>query len=605
MTRARAALLAASAAAVVYLPALGNGFALDDGPIVERNPAAHSVGAALGSFDRAYWPPENGAGQWRPLLILSFAADWQISGGSPAWLHLVNVAWHAVAAALVVFFLALYVPEPAALAGGLVFAVHPVHVEAVANLVGRAEPMAAVFLLAALLLGRRVRQRLGEGGSTWPLELALLAAVGLALLSKEHSAVAVALLALDDLASRGRFARRLPWRDYAAVAALTAVWLGLRRSVDAGASFTMVAPTFFDLGLVGRLSTMLPAVFVLLRLLVWPFSLSPDYLPPLVPRLEHLTPLGLAGLLVLGALAALAVASWARHRALSVGLLLVGIAWLPTSNLLFPTGVVMAERTLYLASVGLALMVAAVFERVERRWSRPAASWCAAIVVVAFGARTATQAPVWRSNRDLVLWALEEHPDSYRQHQAAARALVRMGDLDAALHQYDLAIELYPLDYYDLAEAASAALDAARPRQALAYLRRAAVLDSSLALTEVLTARALLGVDSGAAALSHARRAVALAPRELEAARALASSYAALGRKDSALDVWPAFRRGGGPAFEGWLLEASSAAHFGAGARALAALDSAARLAPGDSASQSALGAVRTQVAGSTRQFPH
>ncbi len=422
MTRARASWLAAAAAVIVYLPALGNRFALDDGAIVERNPAAHSVGAALRAFDRSYWPAENGAGQWRPLVILSFAADWQVSGGSPVWLHAVNVLWHAAATALVVPVLALYVPEGAALAGGLLFAVHPVHVEAVANLVGRAELMAAVFLLAAILIGRLIRRRLGEGRATWPAELALVAAVAGGLFSKEHAAVAVALLALDDLASRGRLARALPWRDYAAVALLTIGWFVLRRPVDAGESFAMVAPTFFRLGFVGRVSTMLPVVFVLLRLMVWPFALSSDYLPEVVPRHEHLTLLGGAGLLVLVALAWLAVASWPRRRALAVGLLIMAIAWLPTANLLFPTGVVLAERTLYLASAGFALVAAATFERFER-WRNPhLAAWLAAALSVAFAVRTATQVPVWRSNRDLVLWGLEEHPESYRQHQAAARA---------------------------------------------------------------------------------------------------------------------------------------------------------------------------------------
>jgi len=596
VTRGRAAWLAAAAAAVVYLPALGNGFALDDGPIVERNPAAHSVGAAVRAFDRAYWPPENGAGQWRPLLVLSFAVDWQLSGGSPVWLHAVNIAWHAAATALVVLLLALYVPEAAALAGGLVFAVHPVHVEAVANLVGRAEPMAATLLLAAVLLGRLVRKRRQEGRASWPAELGLVAAVGGALLCKEHAAVAVALLALDDAASRGRIGRALPWRDYAAVVVLTVVWFLLRRSVDAGASFAMVASTFFGLGAVGRVSTMLPVVFVLLRLLVWPFSLAPDYMPPVVPRLEHPTLLGAAGLLVLAASAALAVASWRRHRALSAGLLLVGLAWLPTSNLLFPTGVVIAERTLYLASAGVALVVAAAFEWWESRWGRPPATWITAVAAVAFAARTATVAPVWRSNRDLVLWALEEHPESYRQHQAAARALVRMGDLSGALHQYDLSTELYPFDHYNLAEAASAALDAGRPRQALGYLRRVGPVNSS-ALTEVLMARALVAVDSGTAALPHARRAVALAPRDLAAAGVLAATFAAVGQRDSAVAACAAYRRAGGSPFDSWTLEASLLAGLGDAAAASAALDSATRVAPPDSASRATLRNLRTRVA--------
>ena len=598
MTRARAAGLAAAAAVIVYLPALGNRFALDDGTIVERNPAAHSVGAALGAFGRSYWPAENGAGQWRPLVLLSFAADWQLSGGSPAWLHAVNIAWHAAATALLVPVLALYVPETAALAGGLLFAVHPVHVEAVANLVGRAELMAAVFLLAAVLLGREVRRRRRAGIATWPAELALVAAVAAGLLCKEHAAVAVALLALDDVASRGRLPRALPWRDYAAVAAITAVWFLLRRPVDAGASFAMVAPTFFHLGAAGRISTMLPVVFVVVRLMAWPFQLSSDYTPEVVPRLEHLTPLGGGAALLLLALAWLAVASWRRHRALAVALLLVAIAWLPTANLLFPTGIVLAERTLYLASAGFALAAAAVFERLQRARNPALAPWVAGAVIVAFAARTATQEPVWRDNRELVLWGLSAHPESYRQHQAAARALVRAGDLPAALRQYQLAMELYPLDPNDFAEAANAALEGGRPRAALGYLRRAARVDSTFALTETLMAHALLSLDSATTALPHARRAVQLAPTQAEAARMLAASYAALGQGDSALAVWPAFRRRGGSAFEGWLLEASTLAALGRPVPAAAALDSATRFASADSVARARLRAVRAIVAG-------
>ena len=287
---------------------------------------------------------------------------------------------------------------------------------------------------------------------------------------------------------------------------------------------------------------------------------------------------------------------------LAVGLLFMAIAWLPTANLLFPTGIVLAERTLYLASAGFALIAAAAFERLERVRPRRLAWMIAAAVLVAFALRSATQVPVWRSNRDLVLWGLEEHPESYRQHQAAARALIRAGDLSAALHQYDLAIELYPEDHYDLAEAASAALDARQPRLALTYLRRAERLDSTLALTETLMARALLTVDSAGAALVHARRAVTLGPRQAEAARLLAASFAAVGERDSAIAVWPAFRRRGGSLFAGWLLESLTLADLNQPARAAAALDSAARIVPSDSVSIARLQAVRALVAAATHR---
>ncbi len=602
MTRTRAALLAAGVAAAVYLPALGNRFTLDDGVIVERNPAAHSVGAALQAFGRTYWPPENAAGQWRPLVILSFAADWQFSGGSPVWLHAVNVAWHAAATALLVPFLAAYVPVTAALAGALVFAVHPVHVEAVADLVGRAESMAAVFLLLALLAGRDVRRRAQEGRPTWPAELALLAAVLAGLLTKEHAAVAVALLALEDLAQRGATPKALPWRDYAAVVTITAVWFLVRRGIDAGQSFATLAPTFFGLGAVGRISTMLPVVFVLVRLLVWPFDLSPDYFPEVVPRLEHPSLLGGAGLVLLLALAALAALSWRRSRALSVGLCLVGVAWLPTANLLFPTGIVLAERTLYLASAGVALISAAAFAWLAELRGARVATVATGCVALAFTARTVTQIPVWRDNRDLVLWALAAHPEAYRSHQAAARALVRLGDLPAALREYAVSIELYPLDHYNLTEAAAAALDAGRVRLALDYLGRAERLDGSYGVAQVLLARALLESGDARGAQPHARRALALLSRHPEAARMLAASFMALGEPDSALAVWPAFRGRGGSPFEAWLLEASTFAATHDPARARAALDSATRYAAADSTAPRRLAEVRALVENAGRR---
>ena len=602
MTTRRAALLAAGAAALIYLPSLGNRFALDDGAIVERNPAAHSIRAAVQSFGRAYWPPERGAGQWRPLVIVSFAVDWRLSGGSPVWLHAANVAWHAVATGLLVPVLAAYVPLTAALAGAIVFAVHPVHVEAVANLVGRAEPMTAVFLMLAVLAGRAVRRRTHDGRRVWPAEITLLGAVVAGLLTKEHAAVAVALLALDDRATRQAIPAALPWRDYAAVVAVTVAWFLVRREIDAGQSFTMLAPTFFGLGAVGRISTMLPVAFVLVRLLVWPFDLSPDYFPEIVPRLEHPTLLGGAGLLLLIALAALAVLAWRRNRALSAGLCIVGVAWLPTANLLFPTGIGLAERTLYLATVGVALVAATGFAWLAKQRGARVAVAATGCVAVAFGVRTVSQIPVWRDNRDLALWALDVHPEAYRAHQAAARALVRLGDLPAALRQYAVSIELYPLDHYNLTEAAAAALDAGRFRLALDELRRAERLAPAYGVAQMLLARALLAAGGPREALIHARRAVALLPRHPEAARMLAASYVALGEPDSAVAVWPAFLGRGGSPFDGWLLEASTLTAAGQPGRARAALDSAVQHAASDSTAPRRIREVRGLIDKSERR---
>jgi hypothetical protein len=592
----RAAAIAALVAGAVYASAVGNGFTLDDEMIVERNPTAHSVTAALGAFDQPYWPPQHGAGLYRPLTILSFAVDWRLSGGSAAWLHAVNVGWHAAATALLVPVLAVYTGPVAALAGAIVFAVHPVHVEAVANLVGRAELMAAAFLFAALLLARAARRRRAAGKRSAAWEAGVVGAVVLALLSKEHAAVAIALLALDDLATRREVGPPLRWRAYLAVAAVTAAWLVLRRQAEGDVSFAAVAPTFFGLGTAGRLSTMMPVVFVLVRLLVWPFDLSADYHPRVVERLAHATPEGVAGALLLGAAAALAVAVWRRDRAVSVGLLLIGIAWLPTANLLFPTGVVIAERTLYLASAGVALVVAEGARYLMARRGTPWAVAASLAVAAPFAVRTAVGIPVWRSNRDLILHGLVAHPESYRVHQAAARVLVKLGRARAALAEYGVAGELFPLEVTNLAEAARAAADVGDARLAQRFLAAAARAGWGRSIVEWARAYVELRTEGAADLVAEARAHAAAEPTDATAARVLAGAYLAAGRADSARGVWPRFLRSGGSPYLGWLFRSSTFVALGMADSARLALDSAALRAPPDPTARADLGRLRALI---------
>ncbi|PYO91425.1 MAG: hypothetical protein DMD58_04395 [Gemmatimonadetes bacterium] len=118
------------AAVALFLPTVRYGVVQDDRAIIASNPAAHSIGAALRAFDDPYWPRETGAGLYRPVTILSYAVDWTISGGRPGWLHVMNALWHGLATVLLVMLLARWLPTLGAAAAGLVFAWHPVHVEA-------------------------------------------------------------------------------------------------------------------------------------------------------------------------------------------------------------------------------------------------------------------------------------------------------------------------------------------------------------------------------------------------------------------------------------------------------------------------------------------
>src|SRR5438445_328176 len=178
----RVYLVVATAAAVVHLGVLWNGFALDDLTIIVANPLVHSLSGVWRAFAAPYFPANLDVSVYRPLTIATYALDWSV--GATVWFHAVNLMWHVGASVLVALLARRWAGDAAGLVAGIVFAVHPVHVEAVANVVGRNELMAAAFTLLA------VYAALERGSVLWSA-----AALTAGLLSKENAAVAPALVA--------------------------------------------------------------------------------------------------------------------------------------------------------------------------------------------------------------------------------------------------------------------------------------------------------------------------------------------------------------------------------------------------------------------------
>src|SRR2546426_810329 len=178
----RVYLLVGTAAAVVPLGVLWNGFALDDLTIIVANPLVHGLSGVWRAFALPYFPANLDASVYRPLTIATYALDWSVR--STAWFHAVNLMWHVAASVLVAVLARRWAGDAAGLVAGVAFAVHPVHVEAVANVVGRNELMASVFTLLA------VYAALERGSPVWSA-----AALTGGLLSKENAAVVPGLVA--------------------------------------------------------------------------------------------------------------------------------------------------------------------------------------------------------------------------------------------------------------------------------------------------------------------------------------------------------------------------------------------------------------------------
>jgi tetratricopeptide (TPR) repeat protein len=448
---------AAALALLVYFNSLWNGFAYDDVWLIETYELVQGLGRLPELLAADYWPTRIGSGLYRPLTLLSFAVDWTVWGGRAFGFHLTNVILHAAVTALVALFLLRLFPLWAAAAGAAVFAVHPVHTEAVANIVGRAELLAALFVVAGCLVyvGAARRGRITAG------VVALLGALyALALLSKEVGVVLPALLLLTDLAPARRkgagaglsaYARsRLPL--LAALTAVLAVYLGLRWAVLGAPIQSIVAPTFApDSSFATRLFTMARVWPRYFELLFLPLELSADYSPAVILPASGLTALGIVGFLLLGATGLLAALTYRRRPELSLAALWALVALVPVSNLIVLAEIVLAERTFYLPSVAVSMVAATALIAARpalRRWlALGVALW-----IVGFSVATVRRNPVWESTDSVFADLQRRHPESSRLLWWLGDRRLRIGDWEGAREWYRRSLRVWPYNAGYLAE---------------------------------------------------------------------------------------------------------------------------------------------------------
>lgn len=502
----QAALAAGLVAALAAAPSVRNGFVQDDHWVVEQRPLLQHPGSLAALVTEPYWPRGFGGVLWRPAVLASYALDYRISA-SPHWFHAVNVLWAAAAAAALALLATLIAGPTVGLVTGLLFAVHPVHVEATASVVGRAELVAAVGYAVALISALRSEQR-----PAWLAGVALGAA--LAIGAKEHAAtlpatVLLVFLARDSGRADWRRALRAALPGAACATVIVMLYFFARRAV-AGGAFTPggLAPGLRGLDLVDRAWAMLAISLEWWRLLLFPLRLSADYNPAQVVVTTALTARhGLAALVWLGA----ALAAW-RLRG-SVPGVAVGLVWLvltilPVSNVIVPTEVIVAERTLYLPSWGVMLALAALGASLP--WPRPVKAWLLVLALVAAAGRSLARVPVWHDDQGFFAAQQRDAPRSFRTLWLEGLDAFRQGQPARGERLLEAAVVAAPEvagPRDDLARAyVAAGLWAAAVRQ----LRTSIAVDSGRAPPWGLLARAMLGAGdttaAGDAALLAARR---------------------------------------------------------------------------------------------------
>ena len=398
----QAALLAGVLATIVAAPSIRNDFVADDQWVVANREVLQKPPSVTAVLKEPYWPASFGGVMWRPAAISSFALDYRVSN-SPHWFHAINVLWAAIATALFTLLACDLAGPAVGLIAGLLFAVHPVHVEAVANVVGRAELMAAAGYAAALVCSIRAERRRGY-------LIGVVLGAALAIGSKEIAVTLPGAVLLVYLAKR--LPLQAAWRPAGAATLPILLYfivhgmVGIRTFYGGG-----LAVGLEHLNIAQRTWAMLPLSLQWWRLFLFPAHLSADYSPGELTVSTGLTVWHLVGLL---AWIGLGVLAWRARR--TIPGIAIGLAWVvitisPLANVVMPTEFLIAERTLYLPSFGVVFGLAWAAAAIRSPRLRLAVI---AVAVAAGAARTIIRIPAWHDDETHYQALKREAPRSYR-----------------------------------------------------------------------------------------------------------------------------------------------------------------------------------------------
>ncbi len=421
----------------------------DDPDLVIQNTTIRSL--SVQNLKAIFTPGEVGA--FQPVRTLSYAFDYHFWQLDPAGYHLTNVVCHAINT-LLVYAIVFTLSQQILMASlaSLLFAVHPVHVEAVAWIAGRRDVLATAFgLLSFFFLLKCFPPRRETSKQEEPPArrmcifwyLLTLGCFALGLLTKPSIVILPLLFLLYDVC----FLRppiMTAWRRGLAylpffLGSLIFFLVFLKVSRSSG----VVEQSYHAQDAFGRLLTMIQVFGEYILMLFVPRHLSVTYGITPVESLGN--PSFLLALGVLSLVVMLTVIAWKTSRTVFFAIAWLFISLLPVSNII-PIAITKADRYLYLPSAGFCLAAAWLAMRGRRFIAEGTASnkrllemgyWLMiGVVLLSYGIQTVQRNRDWKDSHTLWTATLETHPDS-------PIALNNLGLIYAEQGLYDKAIALY------------------------------------------------------------------------------------------------------------------------------------------------------------------
>uniref|UniRef100_A0A8C5WIK5 Protein O-mannosyl-transferase TMTC3 n=1 Tax=Leptobrachium leishanense TaxID=445787 RepID=A0A8C5WIK5_9ANUR len=462
---------------VCYWNSLYCGFVFDDVSAILDNKDLHPSTPIKKLFQNDFWgtpmSEERSHKSYRPLTVLTFRLNYLFSELNAVSYHFLNMVLHAVVCVIFLKVCKLFLDAQTSLIAALLFAVHPIHTEAVTGVVGRAELLSSIFLLAAFL--SYTKSKGPENSIVWtPIAVAVFL-VAVATLCKEQGITVVGICCVYEvfiaqgytlpvlwdimkqiMAGKGSIPYSLLQTLLKLIVLMFSTLLLVVVRVQVIQSQLPVFTRFDNPAAVSSTPTRQLTFNYLLPVNAWlllnPSELCCDWTMGTIPLVESVLDIrNLATLAFFGLLGYLVMFSikysGESSKTVLMSLCLIVLPFIPASNLFFPVGFVVAERVLYVPSMGFCMLVAHGWKKLSSKSKLKKLSWIfLALVLFTHAIKTFNRNWDWESEYTLFMSALKVNKNNAKLWNNVGHALENEKNYVKALRFFKQATDVQPDD---------------------------------------------------------------------------------------------------------------------------------------------------------------
>ncbi len=411
-------------------------------------------------------------GRYRPLSLISFAIEKQFFGLNPMGFHLFNIFFYFLNIILIFKILKLIFKDYFSserrilfiLISTLLFIVHPIHTEVVANIKSRDEILAFIGSLSSLYFALKyvdTKKILNI--------IASVICLFLALLSKESAITFLAIIPLTIYFFR-KDSNRNNLLIFSSLLGVSLLWLFIRQQIIGSFAIDSVADNlmndpFLNTSISEKNATIIYTLWKYISLSFFPHPLTFDYYPKHIPILNFSDYRVIGSLIFCLSLIVFSIYGLIKRNIYAFGILFFGITLSISSNIVFPIGVFMSERFIYMSSFGFCLIAAywLVFNSKilfnSYKIHRQIITGFTALILIAFSVKTISRNTAWKSNLTLAVTDAKTSINGAKSQTMAGGQLIEMAQktsdenlrnsyLSQAITYLDRAIQIYP-EYID------------------------------------------------------------------------------------------------------------------------------------------------------------